>query len=213
MSTPLDVLVVENRRHAADAAVADLEAAGHHVHRCFDPDSPGFPCQAIREPGTCPLDQGVDVALSVRDRIEPRPTRYEQGISCAIRAGVPIAEVGPQALDPFEPWVTCRITNDVAVGVATAAERGLDELRRAVIRRIRPLVADPDLAQAIACTFERSGHRLVVHLSGPAVGPRIEQAMAVRVLDAVWSSNRTYGQVDVAYHTIEVETVPAPART
>jgi hypothetical protein len=200
----LDVLVVENRRHAADESIAELHAAGHRVHRCFEPDGPGYPCAAIQEPGSCPLDHGVDVALAVRDNIEPRPTRYEQGVSCAIRASVPIAERGPVELDPFAPWVAYR-SDDVVAGVEAAAEHGLDDLRQAISSRIA-LVVPPSIApQAITCSFDRSGQRLVVQLSGPPIDRRLEQAIAVRVLDAVWRSGRTYGQVDVNYRSAEQE--------
>ncbi len=204
MTDHLDVLVVENRRHAADGAVAALGAAGHHVHRCYEPDSPGFPCTAIREPGTCPLDHGVDVALSVRSCIEPRPTRYEFGVSCAIRAAVPIVELGPADLDPFEPWVACRAGDDVLAGVETAADRGLEELRAAIRIRVKAILPPSIDPRAIMCGFEREGQRLVVHLHGPQIAKRIEQALAVRVLDAVWHSGRTYGQVDVSYHPFEL---------
>jgi hypothetical protein len=202
MTTRLDVLVVENRRHAADEAAAALQAAGHRVHRCLSPDGPGFPCTAIAEPGSCPIDQGIDVAFAVRDRIEPRPTRYEVGAGCAIRAGIPLAERGPEGLDPFDPWVTVRSGSgdDVVAAVEAAAEKGLDDLRAGIISRVAPLLPATEDPSALRCSFERLGLNLVVHLFGPPVGKRVEQAMAVRVLDAIWHADRTHGQVDVRYH-------------
>jgi len=182
-------------------------AAGHRVHRCYEPDGPGFPCAAIREPGSCPLDHGVDVALAVRVSIEPRPTRYELGASCAIRAKVPIAELGLADLDPFEPWVTCRTDDDVVQGVETAADRGLEDLRHSIAARIGAVVPSTVDPGEITYRFQRDGQRLVVHLYGPAIGQRVEQAMAVRVLDAVWHSSRTYGEVDVSYHATELGAV------
>jgi hypothetical protein len=38
-----------------------------------------------------------------------------------------------------------------------------------------------------------------VRVTGPALGIRTEQAVAVRVLDAIWSGERTFGQVDVTF--------------
>lgn len=199
----LDILVVENHRHAADQAIAALQAAGHHVHRCFDADSAGYPCVAMHDVGACPINQGIDVVLAVRDRVEPRPTRFEVGVSCAVRASIPIAEQGPSALDPFEPWVTCRIDGDVVGGVETAADRGLDELRRSIISRLGTIVPSLVRDGAIHCGFTRDGHRLLVQLSGPEVGKAVENALAVRVLDAVWHTGRTFGQVDVSYRAVE----------
>ena len=200
MAKPLDVLVVENHRHAADEAVDALRAAGHRVHRCFSPDGPGFPCTAVAEPGTCPIDHGIDAALVIRDRVEPRPTRYEVGVSCAIRAGIPVAEQGSEALDPFEPWVTVRVDDDVVAGVELAADKGLDELRAGITSRLPALLPPSVDPGAIRCAFERRGLHLRVHLFGPPVGKHVEQAMSVRVLDAVWHANRTHDQVDVHYH-------------
>lgn len=50
------VLVVESDRRAADKAITDLQAAGHHVMRCHETDLPAFPCNALCDKGTCPID-------------------------------------------------------------------------------------------------------------------------------------------------------------
>jgi hypothetical protein len=53
----------------------------------------------------------------------------------------------------------------------------------------------------VQCRIEETGHRLDVHLDLPtAVTRGMEQALAVRVLDAVRSSGRTFGNVDVHVH-------------
>jgi len=66
---------------------------------------------------------------------------------------------------------------------------------------ILPATVDP---KEVTCRFVRDGQRLIVHLDGPPVGRGVEQAIAVRVLDAVWRSGRTYGDVDVSYHPTEL---------
>jgi hypothetical protein len=202
MTKKLDVLVVENRRRAANDAIAALTAAGHRVHRCLSSDGPGFPCTAIVEPGSCPIDTGIDVVLAVRSGIEPRPTRYEVGVGCAIRAGVPIAEQGTDALDPFATWVGGRAAGDdeVVAVVEAVAEAGFDDLRASIASRIAPLLpAGVDPAD-VRCEFERSGHRFAIHLYGPEVGERVEQTITVRVLDAVWCAHHNHQQIDVSYH-------------
>lgn len=97
---PLHVLVIENEQGVGDAAVAELEAAHHVVHRCFVPGAPSFPCLAVRQPRRCPLYGTIDVALAVRDGRRP-VTPYELGISCAVRAGVPVVTQAPAGADRF----------------------------------------------------------------------------------------------------------------
>jgi hypothetical protein len=50
----------------------------------------------------------------------------------------------------------------------------------------------------VSCQLESDGASLRVHLEVPAAVDRhTEQAMAVRVLDAVRAAPRTYGEVNV----------------
>jgi len=72
----------------------------------------------------------------------------------------------------------------------------LTDLRSAVLRQTRGALAD---INDLVCVVERSGTRVLVRLSGPAISRARQQALSVRVLDAVRSIGRTYGQVDVAY--------------
>jgi hypothetical protein len=97
---PLHVLVIENEQGSADDAVAELTASGHVVHRCFSSGAPSFPCLAVTNPRRCPLYGEIDVALSVRDGRTP-VTPYELGVSCAVRAGVPVVTQAPAGADRF----------------------------------------------------------------------------------------------------------------
>jgi len=97
---PLHVLVIENEQGVADAAVDELEASRHVVHRCFAQGAPSFPCLAITNPRRCPLYGEIDVVLAVRDDRRP-VTPYELGISCAVRAGVPVVVLAPEGADRF----------------------------------------------------------------------------------------------------------------
>jgi hypothetical protein len=132
MTRPLDVLVIESHPGVAASAVHALEAAGHHVQRCYDDDSLGFPCRGVIDPAECPLARHSDVALLVRGRVAPRPTELEQGASCALRAGVPLVEDGPAALDPFEPWLAARVDDSVVNTCEAASDTALGELRRPI---------------------------------------------------------------------------------
>ena len=101
--------VLESVPAAAERAAIALRGGGHRIHRCYEPGERGFPCKGVRDPAACPLEAGVDVAVLVRPRVAPRPTALETGVSCALRAGIPLVEQGREALDPFAPWVAARV--------------------------------------------------------------------------------------------------------
>ena len=102
------VLVVESDRRAADEAITDLQAAGHRVVRCHEADLPAFPCNALCDQGSCPLEtkERVDVVLDFRAHPYPKPTSFEDGVSCALRHHVPLVVAGTSALNPFDKWTT-----------------------------------------------------------------------------------------------------------
>jgi hypothetical protein len=199
--SPLDVLIMESQRGAAHGAEAALTAAGHRVHRCHEPGDRGFPCKGITEAGGCPLDQArIDVALVVRAHVDPKPTPLEDGISCAIRSGVPLVEDGPDLLDPFQPWVAARVDGADLVGtVVAAADHRFDPLRARILDRISILLGGAHIDRSqVFIRFDSSDHSLQVVLDVDAeVDRHLEQAIAVRVLDAIRSMDRTYGEVNV----------------
>lgn len=197
--SPLAVLLVESHPGNATREAVALERAGHNVHRCHEPDANGFPCTELTSPGSCPLETGVDVVLAVR-RVAPHPTDLEQGVSCALRAGIPVIEDGPTILDPFEPYLSGRVTGDVVTACEDAADGGWEPLRQAILDRTERLLAGADIARDdVDISFQREGTTLRIELSGAPVTASIRQALGVRVLDALRTSARTFGQVDVGY--------------
>lgn len=147
MSTPLQVLVIENRPGVADDAIAELTDAGHDVHRCHDHGEGAFPCRGLRGDQPCPLDGPVDVALLVRRGPEPRPTEFEVGVTCARRGGVPVVEDGAGSLDPFASQVAARVCLGVGVvqSVEDAAQAATAPLELAVEQSLAPLLLAHDL--------------------------------------------------------------------
>ena len=213
MTTHLDVLLIERRPGLGTAAAARLESAGHRVHRCFsapadrrDPTQQ-LVCDAVTE-GSCPLDHGVDVAFVARSGIAVRPTVTEHGVSCSIRAGVPVVEDGSDLFDPYGPWITSRVgpDDDIASACEEAAQTGFGPLREEIRRRTHlSLLAagiDPD---EVGCRFEPDGIRLTVVLTGPPTTKAVQQALGVRVLDAIRAFKRNFGQVDVTWETSDPE--------
>jgi hypothetical protein len=206
MTKTLDVLVVGRDRIATEQAMAQLEARGHRVHTCHEPGEPAFPCVGLLDPAACPLDAGIDVALLVRRGVHPGPLVEEDGVRCALRAGIPVVEDGSDILDPFDPWITDRVhaSSDISAACMAAADRRFDELRSLVRQRIAGLAAAVGIsALDTACLISHAAGDLVIDLHVPvALSAQQQQAFAVRVLDAVHASGRTYGQVNVNVHHV-----------
>lgn len=202
MDDTLDILVLQAQPHTDDQAVEALEAAGHRVHRCHDEDATSFPCRGALESTACPLLVEPDVALLMRRGVRPQPTALEVGVTCALRAGVPIVELGTDLLDPFAPWVSHRIASakEAPEACMEAAQLGREPLRKAVRDRLYSLLAAADVdPAAVECTITGGSSSLHVHIDLPqAVTLRLEHAIAVRVLDAIRASGRTYGHIDVS---------------
>ncbi len=201
---PLDVLVIENRPGVAGHDVETLAGAGHRVHRCHDDQADAFPCRVI-DGGTCPVDDGVDVALVVRRGVAPQPTPWEAGISCAIRAGVPLVEAGLDVLDPYEPYLAGRVVGDAA----RACEAVIGEERAALVERLHemaaPLVAAEgglETAEQLDLDFERTEGRVRMTIVGPALPTSVQNRLAVRLLDALRSIRAIDGRVDVGYRAV-----------
>lgn len=89
-------------------------------------------------------------------------------------------------------------TPPTAAGVIDVDDPELDELRFAILARIRHTLARLD---GVSCHLDRHGPEVVVHLAGPSISEMRRHAVAVRVLDAVRSVGHTYGHVEVDYVT------------
>jgi hypothetical protein len=95
-------------------AQRELTAAGHEVLTCHEDGAPAFPCVGLRG-APCPVEQDVDVVLTVRAHPLPHPARREIAVTCALHHGIPLVVAGQTALNPFE-------------GFATVITDGVDEI-------------------------------------------------------------------------------------
>ncbi len=203
---PLDVLVIESHAGTGRRHAAALASAGHRIHRCSRPGANAFPCTEITDPGSCPLDRGVDVALLVRRNVALRSSDREQGVGCAIRSGVPVVEDGPTVLDPYEPYVTARVTGDLIATCEEATDHGYDDLREAIGERCaRVLTAAGISPTRPDIRFRRVGNRLAVDVHGEQISRNLQDALSIRVLSAVVDGRRSFEGVDVSYHARSVE--------
>lgn len=103
-ATGISVLVVGTDDWGIEQAASSMASAGYNVLRCHEPGEPAFPCNGVRPDRVCPLDRGFQVAVTMRARPVSQPTQSEFGITCAIRAGLPIVVAGITDGNPFEQW-------------------------------------------------------------------------------------------------------------
>lgn len=198
------VLVVESDRRAADGAVAELRGAGHHVMRCHETDLPAFPCNALCGDGACPLeeDAGVDVIVDYRTRPYPRPTPYEDGVSCALRHHVPLVVAGTSALNPFFKWTSAvaATETDVVAACEEAMEIPIAHLATPALAEVRRrLRLQPGVAEATDVIVRRSkGGQLDAIVRVPDEADEVEDELAVAVAGVLRAHDRYAPRVNVA---------------
>jgi hypothetical protein len=194
-----DVMLVESRSGAGDEACDALRAAGCTIHRCDAPDEAGtaLPCRAIDEPGACPLAIGVDVALVVRDQIDEGTAGLEPGLTCALRAGVPVVVEGSTRFDPYEHRVTA-CSGDVVDTCRRAVEASRRPWQERLARVTEPIVGDDvEVVWSIDTTPDRT--HLIGH--GPPIDARLRDRIAVRAIGAVRGSPLARPRIDVSYRS------------
>jgi hypothetical protein len=103
------VLVVGTDDWAIDQAAELLDDAGCPVLTCHEPGEPAFPCNALIEGRTCPLDAGFDVVATVRARATASPVPREFGVVCGLRIGVPLVVAGVAPERPYGRWAAATV--------------------------------------------------------------------------------------------------------
>ena len=202
----MKILVLETDRRAADDAVRSLTDAGHEVARCHERDMPAFPCDALCDDGTCPLDDWVDVVLTMRAHPYPRPTPSEDGVVCGIRHHVPLVVGGTSALNPFASW-TAGIADadgtDVVEACEAAARRPLERHGRQATAEARRIVAGAGLpAERVDAVVRREPRRLAVDVTVPEdADRRLGDIIAVRVAGVIRALDGYAGVIDVRVQT------------
>jgi len=106
---------------AIEQSATELQAGGCRVLRCHEPGESAFPCNALIEGRTCPLDVGFDVVVTVRARPLSAPSQAELGVVCALHAGAPLVVAGVGSDRPFGPWTAATV--EQGGDVLSACER------------------------------------------------------------------------------------------
>jgi hypothetical protein len=121
-AAPDAVLVVGTDDWGIQQAVDQLEAAGLRALTCHPPGEPAFPCNALVEGRTCPLDVGFGLVVTIRARPDAVPAQGEMGVICALQRKVPLVTAGMVGRNPFAPWAVWALgRSDDLVAVVRAA--------------------------------------------------------------------------------------------
>jgi hypothetical protein len=199
MGISLNLLILESHAGVADGAVERLEAEGHRVHRCHE-GGRAFPCVGVSTPHECPIDQQVDVALLVRRGVAPTPTPLEDGVPCALRAGIPVVEDGTDLLDPYAEHITTRVRGGESV--VEACERAVAEAMRPIEDEVATalvpfLESNGMQAGDVEVRLEPRGDLLRIHLHTEGLSPTLTGQLSVKAVDTVRAMRRSWPAIEV----------------
>lgn len=196
------VLVLSSDDEPLDEVEAQLLAGGYELHRCVAAGAASFPCIGLGG-GACPLDEpgGVDVAVDVRHHPWPNPTSREMGVTCAVRAGVPVAILG-RSPHPFTAWanVTSTELHRVVEVCEDAVADGLEGPRAAVAEAVDAVLETHGLGGTpFAVHLERRLGRLHVRITADVPGTVAAMAAARAAVAARrFDRSATSLEIDVA---------------
>lgn len=200
-------LLIESSPGVGAEAAAALSDAGHPVVRCHEQGQPTFPCGDLASPGSCPLHGpgAVDVVLSVRHPDDAEPTAAEAGVTCALRAGVPVVVLGDQEANPFAA-LTVPVADDDPVAAVVAAYRAGKEvaaapLRAEVLRLLGEAGASAD-EDAVEIDVERQGERYRIAVTVPADLPITNESIATHVHARFREAGLAAQTIDVAVRSL-----------
>jgi hypothetical protein len=193
-------LVVGTVPSALEAAVTQLAEAAHDVVRCHDPGAGPFPCRALREGQTCPLEaEPVDVAVTVRSRAWPRLSRFEDGALCALRRRIPLVVAGTTALQPFGRWSSRTVEDGADLVTACEAAAAAPQMEHGEVTRQAArqfLVAAGRDVDVEATVWRRRGG-LRAEITLPAGCADLAAKLAARVTSALRQFDRSAAGIDV----------------
>jgi len=140
------------------------------------------------------------VALVVRRGVSPRPTNDEDGVTCALRAGLPLVEDGSDLLDPYAPLLSARVWagDDVSDVVERAAQESLSPLEQELEDALGPFLRSAEREPgSVRVRAEANGRHLVLHLSGPELEGTLAGLLGVRAADRARQGTRRWDAVEV----------------
>ncbi len=197
------ILLSETNPDAAVNAAAQLESAGHEVVRCHADGAPAFPCTGLAGHG-CPVEDGVDVAVTVRAHPRSTPAPTEDGVICALRRRVPVVVAGRTLFQPYSGFdVTEVIDGDDLVSVVETVAGDRRPQHEAVAQPLlEAVLATAGIPTSGGVRVNRSRTGLTVTLTVPPETPdRVRAQASVRVVGALRHYDAAAPQIDVAVET------------
>lgn len=198
---PLNIMVLQSERGAADQAALELTEAGHVVLRCHDPGAPAFPCRGVEDQSSCPLrSHAVDVALVVRSRPRSQPAPQEDGVRCALMHHVPLVVAGSAVLDPYDGYEARVLdrTTDVVGACEEVAAAELPRHSRVASEALKTTQIAHGVRADARASVTRRGGSLLASVSGlDALAPRQRDAAVVRMLAKLRELDATARGIDV----------------
>lgn len=172
-------------RSDTSARVGDgLRAEGHEILTdCLPDDRSHHACHGLAD-HTCPLDAGVDLAITA---LHHDHDIASAGVVCAHRAGVPVVTVGRH--DALHP--------DLGAALARVAELGDEEVTSSVRAALRRVLDDLGIVDGdVSLHRDASVERIVAMIPGP-IDEALRARIAVRLLDAATATGRHGHRRDV----------------
>ncbi len=162
----------------------DLRAEGHEVlEQCLPSDDGHHACRGLVD-HDCPLDIGVDLALTA---LSHEHEVAAAGVVCAQRAGVPVVALGRH--DAGHP--------DLFRALEHVADLGDAEVTASVRRALQAVLDDLEIVGGqVALHRDATVERIVAVVPGPIDGPT-RSRIAVRLLDAATATGRHGSRRDV----------------
>ena len=189
----IKALVVEGLPGTGSAAVRALESAGHTATTCFEGSAPPFPCTGVAG-GPCPLDDGsVSVVVGTRDAPVPCLLPREVGLTCALRARLPVVLAGERSWYPVDAFADAIVPLEgrAIVGACEAVVSGRSPAHEQAANEV--LACTPMSAEV-----RRNGPELDVVIHRNGVDLKVAQTAAVHVLQKVTQYDHNRPSVEVS---------------
>lgn len=202
-----DVLVPDTTGPLGARLAADLEGAGHRVHRCVTGAASDH-CIGLTE-GRCPLDTApIDVAVAAAN--EAAGSSPVDGATCAARRRIPLVLVGADGDHPLAPWAAATAGTDRSAEVVDdlltwPLLRHTAEAERAMLHELRRQGARSE--GAAVAVYRRPGRLLVELTYGDDISRTQAERLATHVAQAVRGYDRWAPKLDVTLHQAAVAAI------
>lgn len=194
----MHVLMAESSSNAGRQVASALREAGHAVSTCRSPSDGGVECEALRDGGTCPLENlPIDLFVLVRSE-EGGGVCSERGALCAAGRRIPLVVAGDVGDNPYRQWTAVERLGTHVVAVAErVVERPLPRHSQAAREAVEAAVDSS--ASCSAEVYRVAGGLNAVVSAVPAPPPETRAAAVTRVHQSLRALDPWARYVDVSF--------------